>query len=96
MEIIEHHYQTRPIIYTNLNFFNRYIDQNFDEYTFWIARYNTRKPYLGNKQDWHFWQYGNRGQLNGITGFVDFNVFKGTLLELEAICLSDDPVYSAR
>ena len=96
LEVIEYHYQVRPIIYTNLKFFNRYINNNFDGYLFWIARYNTRKPYLGNGQKWQFWQYGNRGQLKGIDGFVDFNVFHGTLLELEAICLSNDPVYSVR
>lgn len=96
LEIIEKHYQIKPIIYTNLKFFERYIDSNFDEYPIWIARYNTRKPYLGKKRDWHFWQYGNRGQLPGINGFVDFNVFKGTLFELESICLSYDPLYSSR
>ncbi|MFT5168011.1 MAG: lysozyme [Saprospiraceae bacterium] len=96
IEIIENHYQIKPIIYTNLNFYDGYIDQNFDGYPIWIARYNTQKPYLGNKRDWHFWQYGNKGQLPGIDGFVDFNVFKGTLLDLESICLSYDPVYSSK
>jgi lysozyme len=96
LKIIEKHYQIKPIIYTNLKFFERYIEHNFDEYPIWIARYNTQKPYLGKKRDWHFWQYGNRGQLPGIKGFVDFNVFKGTLLDLESICLSYNPIYSLR
>ena len=96
LEIVESHYQVRPIIYTNLKFFNRYINHHFDGYPFWIARYNTEKPELENGQKWHFWQYGNRGLLKGIDGFVDFNVFNGTLLELESICLSNDPLYSAR
>jgi len=89
VEIIEHHYQVKPIIYTNLNFYKQYIRQNFDDYPIWIARYNTREPKLANNQQWQFWQYGNRGQLKGINGFVDFNVFKGSLLELESLCLSD-------
>lgn len=94
VEIIEHHYKIRPIIYTNLNFYRRYIKQNFDNYPIWIARYNTLEPKLGNDQDWCFWQYGNRGQLKGIKGFVDFNVFKGSFLELESLCLSNNAVYS--
>ncbi len=96
VEIIEAHYKIKPIIYTNLKFFNRYIDGNFREYPIWIARYNTNQPYLGNEQEWDFWQYGNRGELKGIDGFVDFNVFKGSLLELESLCLSNEPTYSAR
>lgn len=94
VQIIEHHYKIRPIIYTNLKFYNRYIANNFQEYRIWIARYNTVEPYLGKKQNWAFWQYGDRGQIKGINGFVDFNVFKGSLLELESLCLSDEPVYS--
>lgn len=95
LEIIENHYHIRPIIYTNLNFYEKYIDKNFPHHPIWIARYNTRKPYLGKSREWQFWQYGNRGELRGIDGFVDFNVFKGSLLELEALCLTADPFYSA-
>lgn len=94
LEIIEFHYQIRPIIYTNLKFYNRYIASNFDDYPVWIARYNTKTPYLGKNKDWLFWQYGDRGQLKGINGFVDFNVFRGSLSELEALCLPQEAVYS--
>lgn len=93
VEIIEQHYKIRPIIYTNLKFYNRYINDNFSEYLIWIARYNTKTPILQDNRDWAFWQYGDRGQLNGIDGFVDFNVFQGSLLELENLCLPD-PSYS--
>jgi len=96
VEAVENHYGVRPIIYTNLKFFNRIVEDNFDNYPIWIARYNTREPYLGYKRDWTFWQYGNRGQLNGIKGFVDFKVFRGTQLGLEAMCISDDPMFSNR
>ncbi len=95
LEIIENHYRIRPIIYTNLNFYEKYIHKNFPHHPIWIARYNTQKPYLGKNRDWQFWQYGNRGELRGIDGFVDFNVFRGSLLELDAMCLSSNPFYSA-
>lgn len=92
--IIEDYYRIRPIIYTNLKFYQKYIDEYFDEYPVWIARYNTKKPYLGNDRNWLFWQYGNRGKLAGIKGFVDFNVFKGTLLDLHNLCIPEIPFYT--
>lgn len=93
LQIVERYYNIRPIIYTNLNFYQKYIDEYFDEYPVWIARYNTKKPYLGNDRNWLFWQYGNRGKLAGINGFVDFNVFDGTLLELHNLCIPEAQVY---
>lgn len=33
---------------------------------------------------WRFWQHSDRGQVDGINGPVDFNVFHGTVEELQA------------
>lgn len=89
LEIIEAEYQIRPIIYTNLKFYNKHLADFLPEYPVWIARYNVYfEPMLTNELDWHFWQYGNRGRLDGITGDVDFNVFRGSLEELDALCYS--------
>ena len=87
LEIIETEYQIRPIIYTNLKFYNKHFADHFPDYPVWIARYNQYlQPLLVNNVDWKFWQYGNRGRLEGIQGDVDFNVFKGTIEELESLC----------
>ncbi|HCU4420373.1 TPA: hypothetical protein OUU75_003820, partial [Escherichia coli] len=32
---------------------------------------------------WRFWQHSDRGQVDGINGPVDFNVFNGTEEELQ-------------
>ena len=48
-----------------------------------------------NDAEWKFWQYGNRGQLEGINGDVDFNVFNGTFLELEQLCYGERMVLSS-
>ena len=88
LEMIEHHYSIRPIIYTNITFFNKYIAGNLDEYPIWIARYNYSEPRLAFNKQWDFWQYGNRGRLDGIEGDVDFNVFNGNMERLESFCLS--------
>ena len=83
---IETYYGIRPIIYTNLKFYSRYLVGNFDQYPIWIARYNKENPVLANKQ-WKFWQYGNRGRIEGINGNVDLNVFHGSFEELEQLSI---------
>ncbi len=82
LELVEKHYNVRPIIYTNLNFYEKYIAEAFPNYPIWIARYNYAAPNLSNHDQWQFWQYGNKGRIAGIDGDVDFNVFYGTLKDL--------------
>ena len=84
----------RPIIYTNFKFYNKFLAGYFDEYPIWIARYSSRKPFLMDERPWSFWQYGNRGRVQGILGDVDLNVFNGTYLELLELCKAPDPVLS--
>ena len=94
LDIVERHYGIRPIIYTNQKLYKRYIRNNFDQYPIWMARYNTEAPVV--YQGWHFWQYGNRGKVYGIVGDVDLNVFRGSRLELEEMCLAPRAVLSAK
>lgn len=84
--LVEIQYGVKPILYTNIKFYNRYLAGHFREYPMWIARYNRRQPSLACGREWLFWQYGNQGKLPGIEGDVDFNVFKGSMAELEALC----------
>ena len=86
LDIIELHFQIRPIIYTNQKFFNEHLAKNFKDYPLWVARYNNFfQPRPRNKKDWLFWQYGNKGNVDGIEGNVDLNVFNGSLDELNAL-----------
>lgn len=80
--LAELHYGVKPILYTNLKFYNRHLAGHFTDYPLWIARYNEREPVLACGSAWDFWQYGNRGTLPGIDGYVDFNVFSGDSLAL--------------
>lgn len=91
LQAIRLHYNTKPIVYTNLTFYNDHLHGAFDDVVLWIARYDTRAPIL-RTGEWDFWQYGNRGKLDGINGSIDFNVFRGTAEELENIC--HHPIYS--
>jgi len=87
LKLVEQKTRIKPIIYTNQKFFNQHLAEHFEEYPIWIARYNSFfNPNMHNSREWKFWQYGNRGQLDGINGNVDFNVFHGNLYELEDLC----------
>lgn len=83
----EDHYKVRPILYTNQTFYYRYLIGEFDDYPLWIARYHVREPQMAVGQHWDFWQYSNRGTLDGIAGDVDFNAYSGSLQQLQTLCI---------
>ena len=94
--LMEIRFNTKPILYTNLKFYNKYLAGHFNDYPVWIARYSSREPRLACGRDWQFWQYGNRGQISGIDGHVDFNVFNGNIKQLESLCFSPPVILSER
>ena len=76
VETTEEYYGTKPIIYTNVDFYNHYLKNYFDEYPLWVAHYLRQdKPRIA--RDWVFWQHSEEGRVNGIVNRVDFNVFNG-------------------
>ena len=86
---VELKYSIRPIIYTHYKFYNKFIAGEFDKYPIWIAKYGGGEaPRLGGSAKWWFWQYGNKGKVKGIDGYVDLNVFYASREELDRICLS--------
>jgi len=88
--IVEDHYGATPILYTYLNFKERYLNgPEFERYPFWIAHYYV--PKLSWTGKWNFWQHTDRGRLPGIQTFVDFNVYNGSMYSLQQLCLKKDP-----
>jgi lysozyme len=85
LSIVEHHYQVRPIIYTNVDFYNRHLGNEFDEYPLWLAHYYEKKPRIG--RSWLFWQHSDQGRVNGIAAKVDFNVFNGDSLSFQELLI---------
>ena len=74
--MIEKHYKVKPIIYTNIDFYESFLDGEFDDYPLWVAHYYVKdKPRIERK--WTIWQHNEKGRVNGIDAFVDFNVFNG-------------------
>ncbi len=84
IERIEKQYDVKPIIYTNINFYNTYLVGSFDDYPLWIAGYFDHDRFYNEfTTPWILWQHSERGKVDGIRGNVDFNVFKGSLEKLE-------------
>lgn len=74
--VVQKYYGVQPIIYTNIDFYSRYLQNDFDNYPVWIAHYlQPVKPRIDHK--WAFWQHSESGRVNGIKAPVDFNVFSG-------------------
>src|SRR3954471_16971540 len=73
---VEEYYKVKPILYTNVDFYQYYLKDQFDGYPLWVAHYLQKdRPRI--YRDWAFWQHNESGRVNGIAAFVDFNVFNG-------------------
>ena len=86
LTILEKEYHCKPIIYSNLSFYTRHLAGKFGKYPVWIAYYLDDPFMLPDNRKWSFWQYSESGNVNGIRGKVDFNVFHGNLGQLRALC----------
>ena len=76
LQIVEDYYGIRPIIYTNVDFYKRYLKDDFDGYLLWVAHYlQPVQPQI--YRPWTFWQHNEGGRVNGIYTTVDFDVFNG-------------------
>ena len=84
LELVEHAYRQKPLIYTGANFYDKYLQEKLDRYLIMIAQYTEKEPVLADGRDITLWQYTGRGRLDGINGHVDKSRFMGnhTLREL--------------
>lgn len=86
LQAVEKKYKIKPIIYTNVDFYETFLADRFDDYPLWVAHYLVKdKPRI--KRKWHFWQHSERGRANGIDALVDFNVFSGDSTGFKALLL---------
>lgn len=86
LEVVENYYQVKPIIYTNVDFYNRNLGSEFDKYPLWVAHYyQSHQPRIS--RGWMFWQHSDEGRVNGISSRVDFNVFNGDSLDFKNLLI---------
>ena len=87
LKAVEKETGMKPMIYTNLDYYKRYINGNFDGYPIWIASYNNIKGVtLPDNRKWWFWQFSDEGRCNGVSERADLNVFIGNETQLAGIC----------
>ena len=86
LDVTELYYGVRPIIYTNVDFYEKYLKGHFDDYPLWVAHYlQPNQPRIS--RDWIFWQHSEQGRVNGIHSKVDFNVFNGDSLAFRSLLI---------
>ena len=75
LRIVEDSLRVKPIIYTNVNIYNRFVkdDPVLNSYDLWIAYPGTTKPDIPNCV---IWQFSHHGKMHGINeSYVDVNMF---------------------
>lgn len=85
-EILEDHYQRKVVIYTTNEFYKNYLINQFPDNPIWI-RDILSKPNLPDGRNWLFWQYTNRGKIEGINTPVDLNAFNGSREAFEKLLI---------
>ncbi len=93
LSIVGKKFNVKPIIYTNYDFKQKYLsDSILNEYPYWIAHYYVDT--LKYQGQWRFWQHTDRGSVNGIRGNVDFNIYNGSMYDLQKFTIgkNDDEI----
>ena len=86
LEYVEKHYKVKPIIYSGEKYYEDFLEDEFDGYTFWIANYNPWKETMDD--DWNFWQFTEKGVIEGIPEKVDLNLYNGTPKMLQYLTIN--------
>lgn len=88
LDELEDFYGVKPIIYTTPKAYYQYIfGSGYGDYPLWM-----RNTYYKPTEDWTFWQYSDKGMLQGYDGkqtdntemYIDLNVYNGSYEEFLA------------
>ncbi len=95
LDRVEAVFGKKPILYSGQPFLQTYLSETgggppvwAKDYPLWLAQYpgqyvDGSQPFLPRGWfQWTFWQYSEKGQVNGINARVDLNWFNGTLQDL--------------
>lgn len=72
---VEKAYGVKPIIYTYMNFYNRYMVGLYGQYKFMIASYSEDVPQLLDNPQMVLWQFTDSGNVGGVRTRVDRSRF---------------------
>ncbi len=74
-QLLEDYYGCKPMIYTNVSYFNTLLGYNFKHFPLFIARYSKSEPQLNFGAKWILWQFSDKGIISGIDEKVDLSRF---------------------
>lgn len=77
-KILYQHYGKAPIIYTSKTFYHIVLMGHISHTALWIRDYDEAYPKLKDQRGWMFWQYTQKGHINGISQPVDLNAYAGS------------------
>lgn len=78
LAMVERHYGKRPLIYTTVDFYADNDLGSLKGYEYWLRSVAGHPSEVYPGQRWSFWQYTGTGQIPGIEGDTDINVFAGS------------------
>lgn len=85
LRAVENFLSRKPIIYTGPFFWNSHMLTAGEppawarQHSLWVANYEVSQPILPSGFDtWTFWQFTDKGRVDGIDGNVDLNWFNGS------------------
>ncbi len=85
IELVEEHYKVKPILYSGEHYYTNHLKKWFPDHVLWIANYNFFVEEI--KPEWHFWQFTEKGIVNGIEGKVDLNIYNGNKTEMRKLLI---------
>lgn len=83
LDRLQQYYGVTPLIYTDHERYTDYVQGHFENYPLTIRDVITPVQWSTIKK-WTFWQYGDRGRVSGIEGYVDLDAFYGQRNQLNA------------
>lgn len=87
LKAVDKHYKVKPIIYTGEKYYEDFLKDEFEGYTFWIANYNFWVEDI--KDDWQFWQFTEKARIKGVSENVDINIYNGSSKMLNYFTISN-------
>jgi lysozyme len=87
---MEAHYGKRPVIYTTVDFYQRFLQHDFADYPIWVRSTKFYPSVKYGDRQWHFWQYQSDGKVAGIRSKVDRNAFYGSEDQWQAFLVGQD------
>lgn len=80
--LVKEHYGRKPMIYSNVSFYNKNLAPRFNDHIIYIANYSSYMPSIRGKYDHNLWQYSEHGHIRGIGEYVDLCRFtNGTTID---------------